>query len=207
MSKQSEPQGRHRPEAIPDCPDCAKPLPLCICDSIEPIENRISLLILQHPQEQDRALGTARLTALHFKNAVVKIGLSWPSLSKALGRPCTIPRAGRCSISARPRSPTSSTDREIVALNRKGEVEPQPARHPRRYRGHRAARRHLEPGQGAVVAQCLDAEVPAGRSSDPNGRRATASCARSRAATDCPPSRRRRCCWPGSRSGRISPRR
>src|SRR5262249_53136463 len=26
---------------------------------------------------------------------------------------------------------------------------------------HRVARRHLEPGQGAVVAQCLDAEMPA----------------------------------------------
>src|SRR5882757_5836595 len=75
------------PEATPDCPDCGKPLPLCICDSVTPIENRIQLLILQHPQEQDRALGTARLTALHFAKAVVKIGLSWPSLSKALGRP------------------------------------------------------------------------------------------------------------------------
>src|SRR5947209_15133633 len=74
-------------ETIPECPSCGKPLPLCICDSIVPIENRTQLLILQHPQEQDRALGTARLLALHFKNAVLKIGLSWPSLSKALGRP------------------------------------------------------------------------------------------------------------------------
>src|ERR1700687_4658717 len=88
MSKTSEPEtGAAAAEAIPDCPQCHKPLPLCICDSITPIENRVSLLILQHPQEQDRALGTARLTALHFKDAVVKIGLSWPSLSKALGRP------------------------------------------------------------------------------------------------------------------------
>src|SRR5207245_11061478 len=87
MSKQSEPEtGTTVVEAMPDCPRCQKPLPLCICDSVTAIDNRISLLILQHPQEQDRALGTARLTALHFKNAVVKIGLSWPSLSKALGR-------------------------------------------------------------------------------------------------------------------------
>ena len=85
MSKQSEPEaGPTAVEAIPDCPRCLKPLPLCICDSITPIENKVSLLILQHPQEQDRALGTARLTALHFKDAVLKIGLSWPSLSKAL---------------------------------------------------------------------------------------------------------------------------
>src|SRR5580700_5150175 len=78
-------------DEVADWPSCQKPLPLCICDSVTPIESRVSLLILQHPQEQDRALGTARLTALHFKNAVLKIGLSWPSLSKALGRPVADP--------------------------------------------------------------------------------------------------------------------
>ena len=86
MSKQSEADnGTALAEAIPDCPRCLKPLPLCICDSITGIENKIALLILQHPQEQDRALGTARLTALHFKNAVVKIGLSWPRVCKPVG--------------------------------------------------------------------------------------------------------------------------
>ena len=74
-------------ETVEDCPHCGKPLPLCICDSVTPVESRISLLILQHPQEQDRALGTARLTALHFRQAVFKIGLSWPSLANLLRRP------------------------------------------------------------------------------------------------------------------------
>src|ERR1700726_4646755 len=78
-------------EEVADCPRCQKPQPLCICDSVTPVESRVSLLILQHPQEQDRALGTARLAALHFKDAVVKIGLSWPSLAKALGRPVADP--------------------------------------------------------------------------------------------------------------------
>ena len=41
-------------EAVADCPHCGKPMPLCICDSVTPIKNRIQLLILQHPQEQDR---------------------------------------------------------------------------------------------------------------------------------------------------------
>ena len=92
MSRQSEADnGTAATEAIPDCPRCHKPLALCVCDSITPIENRVSLLILQHPQEQDSALGTARLTAMHFANAVLKIGLSWPSLSKALGRPVADP--------------------------------------------------------------------------------------------------------------------
>jgi hypothetical protein len=66
---------------IADCPRCQKPKPLCICDSVTPIDNRIALLILQHPQEQDRALGTARLTVQHFAKAIVKVGLSWPSLA------------------------------------------------------------------------------------------------------------------------------
>src|SRR5437870_10856327 len=46
-----------------------------------------ALPILQHPQEQDRMLGTARLAALQIENAVLRVGLSWSSLAKALGRP------------------------------------------------------------------------------------------------------------------------
>ena len=76
MSEQANLKSGPAEEAVPDCPHCGKPLPLCICDSVTPIKSKVSLLILQHPQEQDRALGTARLTALHFKNAVLKIGLS-----------------------------------------------------------------------------------------------------------------------------------
>jgi DTW domain-containing protein YfiP len=124
MSKQSEPDtGTAVAEAIPDCPRCLKPLPLCICDSITPIENKIALLILQHPQEQDRALGTARLTALHFKNAVLKIGLSWPSLSKALGRPVHDPSRWAVLYLGSAKVAELETDREIVAIDRKGEIE------------------------------------------------------------------------------------
>jgi DTW domain-containing protein len=118
MSDQAE-----APEAIADCPHCRKPLPLCICDGIVPIESRISLLILQHPQEQDRALGTARLAALHFKNAVVKIGLSWPSLSKALGRPVADPSRWAVLYLGSAKAADLDTGSEIVAINRKGERE------------------------------------------------------------------------------------
>jgi tRNA-uridine aminocarboxypropyltransferase len=124
MSKQIEPDtGTAAAEAIPDCPRCKKPLPLCVCDSITPIESRISLLILQHPQEQDRALGTARLTALHFKNAVLKIGLSWPSLSKALGRKVDDPSRWAVLYLGSAKVSDLDTNSEIVAINRKGEVE------------------------------------------------------------------------------------
>ncbi|UQR67381.1 DTW domain-containing protein [Bradyrhizobium sp. C-145] len=109
-------------EPIPECPHCQKPIPLCICDSVTPIENRLSLLILQHPQEQDRALGTARLLAKHFADATVRVGLSWPSLSKALGRP--VENAARWAVLylGSARAADLDVEGEIVALNRKGEI-------------------------------------------------------------------------------------
>jgi DTW domain-containing protein YfiP len=99
-------------------------MPLCICDSVTPIEkNRNAVLILQHPQEQDRALGTARLTARHFKNAVAKIGLSWPSLSKALGRPVHDPSRWAVLYLGSAKASELDTDAEIVAIDRKGAME------------------------------------------------------------------------------------
>src|SRR5947209_5264944 len=123
MSKASEPEAGATPELVPDCPRCHKPLPLCVCDSIAPIENRLELLILQHPQEQDRALGTARLTAMHFANAVVRIGLSWPSLSKALGRPVADPSRWAVLYLGSAKVADLDTTEEVVAIDRKGAVE------------------------------------------------------------------------------------
>src|SRR5438132_13362037 len=110
-------------KTVADCLHCGKPLPLCICDSVIPIESRILLLILQHPQEQDRALGTARLTALHFKNAVLKIGLSWPSLSKALGRPVADPSRWAVLYLGSAKVADLDTEAEIVAIDREGQLE------------------------------------------------------------------------------------
>jgi DTW domain-containing protein len=110
-------------EPVADCPHCGKAMPLCICDSVAPIDNRTAILILLHPQEQDRALGTARLTAQHFKNAVVKIGLSWPSLAKALGRPVSDPSRWAVLYLGSVKVSDFDTDAEIVAVNRKGEME------------------------------------------------------------------------------------
>lgn len=110
------------PEPVPSCPDCQKPLPLCICSSIVPIDNTIALLVLQHPQEQDKALGTARITALHFQNALLKVGLSWPSLSKILGQDVDPSRWAILYLGSA-KVADMDTDRAIVALNKKGEPE------------------------------------------------------------------------------------
>jgi DTW domain-containing protein YfiP len=102
-----------------ECPRCGKPPALCVCADIEPIDNKVALMILQHPQEQDRELGTARLAALHFKHALFKIGLSWPSLSKILGRPAEPQRWAVLYLGSL-KAQALVPDREIVVVNRKG---------------------------------------------------------------------------------------
>jgi len=92
-------------------------------DPIVPFDNRIEVLILQHPQEQDHALGTAGLTVRHFRHAMLKVGLSWPSLSKALGRPAD-PRRWAVLYLGSAKAAALAPDREVVMLNRKGEPEP-----------------------------------------------------------------------------------
>jgi len=73
--------------AVAECPHCGKPPILCICEEVAQIDNRVALLVLQHPQEQDKTLGSARLLTHMLTKAAFKIGLSWSSLAKALGRP------------------------------------------------------------------------------------------------------------------------
>ena len=102
-----------------ECPRCRKPRGLCVCEGIAPIDNRVSLLILQHPQEQDRELGTARLTALHFKNATLKIGLSWPSLSKILGRPVEAQRWAVAYLGS-VKAASALPGRDIVVVSKNG---------------------------------------------------------------------------------------
>ncbi len=107
-----------------ECPRCGKPTPLCVCDGIKPIDNRVALLILQHPQEQDRELGTARLTVLHLKRAVMKVGLSWPSLAKALGREVNPKRWAVLYLGAASAA-TLPKDREVTLIDSKGAPLPE----------------------------------------------------------------------------------
>jgi DTW domain-containing protein YfiP len=51
------------------------------------IDNRITVLVLQHPQEQDHVLGTAGLLCRTLANARLSVGLSWRNLAHAVGGP------------------------------------------------------------------------------------------------------------------------
>ncbi len=73
------------PNAPDSCPQCDKPRALCVCDRIVVLKPRTHVVILQHPQELDKTLGTAKLTALSIEGAHVRVGLSWSGLAQALG--------------------------------------------------------------------------------------------------------------------------
>jgi DTW domain-containing protein len=105
----------------PVCPLCLKPMSLSVCDRVTPIDNRIAVLILQHPQEQDKLLGTGRLTAVQFRNAAFRIGLSWASLAKVLGRSADPKRWAILYLgSAKPDD--FPKGREVVVLDKDGKA-------------------------------------------------------------------------------------
>lgn len=104
-------------ETADNCPQCAKPPALCICDRVEAVDTRLRVVILQHPQEDDALLGTARLVTLTLPQAEIRIGLSWPSLAGALG----VPRAAHerwavLAVTKLPEAVLAVAQREQVAL-------------------------------------------------------------------------------------------
>lgn len=107
------------------CPKCEKTAELCVCDQIKPLETRLHVLILQHPQEPDKELGSARLAHLALPNSTLKVGLSWPNLTKALGRPTQNSRwavlyLGSGIKSDKPKGPG------LFFVDKKGTVLPSP---------------------------------------------------------------------------------
>jgi DTW domain-containing protein YfiP len=52
---------------------------------VEPQASPLNILILQHPQEPDKELGSAALLVRTVENSRLRVGLSWSSLSKAVG--------------------------------------------------------------------------------------------------------------------------
>jgi DTW domain-containing protein YfiP len=51
------------------------------------LEGRHSVLVLQHPQEQDVVLASAPVLARGWSGTAIRVGLSWPSLAAAWGGP------------------------------------------------------------------------------------------------------------------------
>ena len=102
------------------CPNCEKILNLCVCDALAPLENRVFVLILRHPQEQDRKLGTAKLATLQLKNSVLKTGLSWANLSKAAGHPVADPKKWGVLYLGSAKTAVPLPPQPLTIVNKKG---------------------------------------------------------------------------------------
>jgi DTW domain-containing protein len=86
----------------------------------EAIDNRIFVLILQHPRERREELATAAATRAMLNRAELVVGLSWPNLSQALGRRVDAQRWAVLYLgSARPAR--TGLRHEVIALDRRGE--------------------------------------------------------------------------------------
>jgi DTW domain-containing protein YfiP len=57
-----------------------------VCDFVSPVSVKTHVLILQHPQEPGVDIGTVPIVQTLFPDTIVRTGLSWPNLKKAVGR-------------------------------------------------------------------------------------------------------------------------
>jgi DTW domain-containing protein YfiP len=61
----------------PVCSRCARPQVTCYCAHVSVVPTRSRLLVLQHPREHDKAIGTARIAALGLADAQIAVGIDF----------------------------------------------------------------------------------------------------------------------------------
>ena len=93
----------------------------CAISASEAINNRVFVLILQHPQEKKEALATAATICAVLRHADLVVGLSWPNLSRAVGRSAD-PKRWAVLYLGSMRPAVLGTEREVIALDRRGEA-------------------------------------------------------------------------------------
>jgi DTW domain-containing protein YfiP len=92
------------------------------------VDNKVFVLILQHPQEQDRVLGTARMLAGALTKARLTVGLSWRNLGHALKEPAEPRNWGVLYLGSAQTRAVPKGGEPLVAVDRKGEpLATQPA--------------------------------------------------------------------------------
>jgi DTW domain-containing protein len=89
---------------------------------IQPIDNRLFILILQHPREKKEPLATAAETVARLRHAALVVGLSWANLSHALGRPAD-PRRWAVLYLGSARPHVFNLGRAVIVVDRHGEPE------------------------------------------------------------------------------------
>ncbi len=67
------------------CYRCWKPERVCVCQSLPQLANRTPVVILQHPREKNRPIGTVRFAKLGLQRCEVEVYAPWS------GQPSTLP--------------------------------------------------------------------------------------------------------------------
>jgi DTW domain-containing protein YfiP len=97
---------------------------VCICDRVEKVATQLRVVILQHPQEDDALLGTAKLVEVTLPKCEVRVGLSWASLDHAIGgRNADRERWAVLAVAKLPAPvPEEARNEPVVVIDRKGRL-------------------------------------------------------------------------------------
>ena len=107
------------------CPQCRKPAPLCLCAEIRALDTRTAVLILQHPQEARNPINSAALLPVALAHCRLRVGLSWRSLSAAVGEKVEPKHWGVLYMGSLKEAKGKEGDEPFAIHDRKGaEVEP-----------------------------------------------------------------------------------
>jgi DTW domain-containing protein len=82
------------------------------------INNKIPVIVLRHPQEEDAKLGTAKILVETLSNVKIITGLSWPNFEKVIGSKEDPKRWGILYLG----SAVLPEAKDLYCLNRKGEI-------------------------------------------------------------------------------------
>jgi DTW domain-containing protein len=107
------------------CDHCAKPKGFCVCDKAVPARIKTRVLVIQHPREQDRDLGTVPLLrAVLGKNCEVSTGLSWGSFGQCVGDENADPKRWGVLFPHSLKKPLAPEDLRtpVVMVDRQGDV-------------------------------------------------------------------------------------
>jgi DTW domain-containing protein YfiP len=76
------------PRAV--CDRCRRPRTVCYCAKLTELPTQTRVVILQHPRERDKAIGTARMATLCLPESELLVGVRWdshPGLLRAIADP------------------------------------------------------------------------------------------------------------------------
>ncbi|MFO0687888.1 MAG: tRNA-uridine aminocarboxypropyltransferase [Myxococcota bacterium] len=60
-----------------DCGRCGRPVVVCYCAHVLPVPTKTRVVVLQHPRERDKAIGTARIAALCLPGLETVVGVDF----------------------------------------------------------------------------------------------------------------------------------